>query len=391
MKSFVMSGIPEIVFGAGKLEMLGKIASGFGKTALLVIGGESLKKSGRWDKIVQNLRGEGIYVISISFTGEPSCDFIDSVAIEYGSRNIDCVIAIGGGSVVDAGKAISAMLLQDKKVKTYLEDVGTGEKHDGRKIPFIAVPTTSGTGSEATKNAVLSVVGDDGFKKSLRHNNFIPDYALIDPELMVGCPREITASTGMDAIVQLLESYVSTKANPVTDALAWSGLEHAAKNLIPACNEGAGKIEVRSAMAYAALMSGITLANTGLGVVHGFASVIGGYFRIPHGVVCGTLFAPSVKFTIEELFKTDPESEALKKFSKTGFLLSQKKGDAVNTGCRLLIDTLYDWTEKLEIPRLRDFGIEVFHLNEIVEETGQKNNPVTLNKEHLLQILKERH
>lgn len=391
MKPFAITGIPEIVFGAGKLQMLGKIASQYGKTALLVVGGESLKKSGDWDKIVQNLRTEGIYVISISFTGEPSCDFIDSVVMEYGERPIDVVIAVGGGSVVDAGKAISAMLLQDKKVKTYLEDVGTGEKHDGRKIPFIAVPTTSGTGSEATKNAVLSVVGDAGFKKSLRHDNFIPDYALIDPELMLTCPPEITASTGMDAVVQLLESYVSTKSNPMTDALAWSGLEHAAPNLLPACGTGSANIDVRAGMAYAALMSGITLANAGLGVVHGFASVIGGYFRIPHGVVCGTLFAPSVKFTIEELFKTDPESEALKKFAKTGFLLSQKTGDAVNTGCRLLIDTLYTWTEKLEIPRLRDYGIEVFHLNEIVEETGQKNNPVTLNKEHLLQILKERH
>lgn len=390
MKPFVMTGIPEIIFGAGKLQELGKIASGFGKTALLMVGGESLKKSGTWAKVVETLHQSGLYVISISFTGEPSCDFIDSVAMEYGSRNIHVVIAVGGGSVVDAGKAVSAMLLQKKKVKTFLEDVGTGEKHDGRKIPFIAIPTTSGTGSEATKNAVLSAVGDDGFKKSLRHNNFIPDYALIDPELMLTCPPEITASTGMDAVVQLLESYVSTKSNPMTDALAWSGLKQAAKYLIPACNESAGNLEVRSGMAYAALMSGITLANAGLGVVHGFASVMGGYFRIPHGVVCGTLFAPSMKFTIEELFKTNPGSETLKKFSKTGYLLSQKNGTDVNTGCQLLIDTLYQWTEMLEIPRLRVFGIEPLHFDKIVRETGQKNNPAKLSPNHLLQILKER-
>lgn len=390
MKPFVITGIPEIIFGAGKLQMLGKIASGFGKTALLVVGGESLKKSGTWDKIVVNLRQNGIYVISISFTGEPSCDFIDSVVMEYGSRNIDVVIAVGGGSVVDAGKAISAMLLQKEKVKTYLEDVGTGEKHDGRKIPFIAVPTTSGTGSEATKNAVLSVVGEDGYKKSLRHDNFIPNIALVDPELMLGCPRDISASTGMDATVQLLESYVSTKANLMTDALAWSGLGLASKSLLPACGSGAGDINVRAGMAYAAMISGITLANAGLGVVHGFASVIGGYFRIPHGVVCGTLFAPSVKYTIEELLKTNPGCEALEKFAKTGFLLSQKTGSETVTGCQLLIDTLYQLTETLEIPHLGNYGIEHFHLNQIVEETGQKNNPAKLSKEQLLQILKER-
>lgn len=390
MKPFLITGIPDIVFGTGKLQQLGKMSSRFGKTALLVVGGESLKKSGTWDKIVKNLRDEGIYVISISFTGEPSCDFIDSVVMEYGQRTIDVVIAVGGGSVVDAGKAISAMLLQKKRVKTYLEDVGSGESHDGRKIPFIAVPTTSGTGSEATKNAVLSTVGDDGFKKSLRHDNFIPNCALIDPELMLTCPPDITASTGMDALVQLLESYVSTKSNPMTDALAWSGIEKAAVNLLNACGAGAGNIDVRAGMAYAALMSGITLANAGLGVIHGFAGVIGGYFRMPHGVVCGTLFAPSVKFTIENLQNTDPENQALIKFAKTGYLLSQKKGDDINTGCRLLIDTLYHWTEQLEMPRLTAYGIEDFHLDKIVEETGQKNNPAILSHEQLYHVLLER-
>ncbi len=310
--------------------------------------------------------------------------------MEHRDRNIDVVVAVGGGSVVDGGKAISAMLLQEKRVKTYLEGVGTGERHDGRKVPFIAVPTTSGTGSEATKNAVLSSVSEDGFKKSLRHNNFVPDIALIDPALMLSIPPDITASTGMDAIVQLLESYVSAKANPMTDALAWSGLEHAAASFLKACGEGASDVNVRAGMAYAALMSGIALANAGLGVVHGFASVIGGYFRIPHGVVCGTLFAPSIKNTIENLLQNDPESGFPEKYSRTGYLLSGKKGDDTETGCGLLVDTLYEWTRDLDIPRLGKYGIESFHLDMIINETGQKNNPALLSREQLKSILEER-
>lgn len=390
MDQFNIARIPEIIFGAGKLDKLGELAARFGKTALLVTGSDHLKKQDAWSRIVKLLRDRDIYIISISFQNEPSPDFIDSVVMEHHDRNVDVVIAIGGGSVVDAGKAISAMLLQEKRVKTFLEGVGTGEKHDGRKIPFIAIPTTSGTGSEATKNAVLSSVSEDGFKKSLRHDNFVPEIALVDPELMLSCPPEVTASTGMDAIVQLLESYVSLKANPIADALAWSGLEHAARNLLPACGNGAGDVKVRAAMAYAALMSGIALANAGLGAVHGFASVIGGYFRIPHGVVCGTLFAPTVKKNIENLDRENQNPVALQKFAKTGYLMSGREGNDIETGCGLLVDTLYQWTDQLGIPKLGEYGIEAFHLDMIISETGQKNNPAVLSDAQLRQILEER-
>lgn len=390
MNSFNIARITEIVFGAGKLGGLSKMTARIGKKALLITGSDHLKKQGAWDQIVKLLRDENIYVISISFRNEPSPDFVDSVVMEHREQDIDVVIAIGGGSVVDAGKAISAMLLQEKRVKTYLEGVGTGEKHDGRKVPFIAIPTTSGTGSEATKNAVLSSVSEDGFKKSLRHDNFVPDVALIDPELMLSCPRDVTASTGMDAIVQLLESYVSTKASPMTDALAWSGLEHASRNLLPACGNGAGNVDVRAGMAYAALMSGITLANAGLGTVHGFASVIGGYFRIPHGVVCGTLLAPTIKMTIENLNREKEKSTALRKYSETGYLLTGKVGQDLEAGCGLLVDALYQWTDELDIPKLGKYGIEDIHLDMIIRETGQKNNPSKLSDDQLKNILKER-
>lgn len=390
MTAFEFARIPHIIFGAGKTELIGEIAAGYGKKTILVTGGEHLKKTGDFARITASLKKAELYIIAISFQHEPSPDFIDSVVMEHRDRNIDVVVAVGGGSVVDAGKAISAMLLQEKRVKTYLEGVGTGENHDGRKVPFIAVPTTSGTGSEATKNAVLSSVSEDGFKKSLRHEKFVPDVALIDPGLMLSLPKDVTASTGMDAIVQLFESYVSTKANPMTDALAWDGLTHAARNYLPACTDGAGDPDVRAGMAYAALLSGITLANAGLGVVHGFASVIGGYFRIPHGVVCGTLFAPSVKYTLEQLLQSGADYPVLKKFSKTGYLLSGKTGDDIDEGCGLLVDTLYEWTDRLEIPKLGAYGIGEFHLDMLVSEAGQKNNPAKLLPDTLKAILIER-
>ncbi len=390
MNAFKIARIPEIIFGAGKIEMLGRLAAGYGKTAILVTGEGHLKKSGHFDHVVKILHDAGLYIIAISFQNEPSPDFIDSVVMEHADRQVDVVVAVGGGSVVDAGKAISAMLLQEKRVKTYLEGVGTGEPHDGRKLPFIAVPTTSGTGSEATKNAVLSSVSEDGFKKSLRHDNFVPDVALIDPELMLSLPADVTASTGMDAVVQLLEAWVSSQANPMTDALAWSGLEHAARSFLQAAGDGAGNVEVRADMAYAALMSGIALANAGLGVVHGFASVIGGYFRIPHGVVCGTLFAPAVETTILNLLEEDISHPALAKYARAGSLLSGQEEFDIHKGCKLLVDTLHRWTSDLKIPPLGAYGVEEFHIPMIVNETGLKNNPSHLSRQQLEEVLRKR-
>ena len=192
-------------------------------------------------------------------------------------RGIDVVLSTGGGSVIDAGKAVSAMLRVEGSVAEYLEDVGT-RKHPGTKVPFVAVPTTAGTGCEATRNAVLSRVGPDGFKKSLRHDNFLPDAAVVDPVLTLSCPPDITAACGLDALTQLLESFVSTKASVLTDVLALSGLEHIGNSLVPACTNSGQDIDMRANLSYAALMSGITLTSAGLGTVHGFASSIGGLF-----------------------------------------------------------------------------------------------------------------
>ena len=184
---------------------------------------------------------------------------------------------------MDAGKSISAMLTKTESIKEYLEGIGT-KKHDGKKMPFVAVPTTSGTGSEATKNAVISEIGGRGFKKSLRHDNFVPDSVVIDPRLMISCPQNVTAASGMDVFSQLIEGYLSTNSSPMTDALALSGLRYIKEGLLKSYETG-DDIDARGKVAYASYLSGVVLANAGLGTVHGFASPIGGYFDIPHGVV----------------------------------------------------------------------------------------------------------
>ncbi len=393
IQNFNFASIPHIIFGAGKLNELYEIVPKFGNNVLFVIGGSSLERSGKWKEISSSMENKSITYTSVSVKGEPSPPIVDQIAENFRNKNIDLIIGIGGGSVTDAGKAISAMIPKEDSIKNYLEGVGT-KIHDGKKIPYIAIPTTSGTGSEATKNAVISDIGSEGFKKSLRHDNLIPNIALIDPELMISCPPSITGACGMDAFTQLLEAYVSTKASPMTDALAYSGMEYMNKNMIPACFGGASDVNVRAAMAYGSLMSGITLANAGLGIVHGLASPIGGFFDIPHGVVCGTLLAEATRMNIKKLKELSVAGKAgLKKHANIGALLSGNKlnGEGkIDENCSILISTLEKWTEELKIDRLGKYGITSEHIEKIVKKAGLKNNPVNLNDKDIETIILNR-
>lgn len=386
--NFHFAKTPEIYFGAGKSGLIGKLIKKFGSSVLLISGSESLKQSGKWEEIMQQLTKEKLQYIHISLKGEPSPTFVDTVCQSYKGKGINAILAIGGGSVVDVGKAISAMLTQKNSVFNYLE--GVGDKiHNGVKIPFIAVPTTSGTGSETTKNAVLSQVGLNGFKKSIRHDNFVPDIAIIDPELTISLPSHITAACGMDAFTQLLESFVSTKASPMTDSLAYEAMRSIREALLPVCTTHPDNIKFRSYMAYASMISGITLANAGLGIVHGFASAIGGFFNIPHGVVCGTLMGAATRKNIELLAKNDKNSEAFKKYARIGKMMVHgcEKDDFLYAS--KLVDLIDDWTKRLAIPKLGAYGIQESDLEKIIAITGQKNNPVKLEKQDLLKILIE--
>ena len=393
ISSFNFASIPHIIFGAGRLNTLYDIIPKYGNEVLLVRGGSSLDKSGKWDEIVAILEKKLITFSSISISNEPSPNLIDDNVAKFRNKIPDLIIGIGGGSVIDAGKAISAMLTKNDSIKNYLEGVGD-KLHDGKKIPYIAIPTTSGTGSEATKNAVISEIGPEGFKKSLRHDNFIPNIAIIDPELIISCPPSVSAACGLDAFTQLLEAYVSSKSSPITDALAYSGMKYISKSIILACSSGASDVNIRAKMAYGSLMSGITLANAGLGIIHGLASPIGGLFRIPHGVVCGTLLAEATRINIRTLQSLGSEGKlGLKKHAEIGALLSgdyHVPDEKIQEYNEKLVETLEKWTIDLEIDRLGKFGINEKDLDKIVNKAELKNNPVNLSKENIKNILLNR-
>jgi len=391
MQKFTFTKTPRLVFGAGGIKKVSNIVSQFGKTVLIITDGVTLDATGRWDEIVRIFNHASIAFYHTLLQGEPTPDFVDATTDRFREKDIDVVLSIGGGSVLDAGKAVSAMLTQEVSVTEFMEGIGD-KTHDGQKLPFIATPTTSGTGSEATKNAVLRRMGADGFKKSIRHDNFVPDIALIDPELMISCPAHITAACGMDAFSHLLESYLSPRANPMTDALAYSGLSVLKDNLVSACTSGASNVDVRAGMAYAAYLSGITLANAGLGVIHGFASVIGGFFDIPHGVVCGTLLCSSTKKNVVALKERDPDGVGLEKYAKLDALFTGKQYQKEQKQILAdnFVEKIYEWTDLLNMPRFSVYGVTGTDIDKIVKKTKNRDNPIELTTQEIREIFMER-
>ncbi len=385
---FQFSKLPLIFFGPGKINLLPKLIRKYGTAVILVTDQRSFISSPHAEELFHSLGKLGISYHHVGIGAEPSPEIIDSAVSRFYSTDIDVVVSIGGGSVLDAGKAISAMIHKHESVKEYLEGVGTKE-HPGTKIPYIALPTTSGTGSEATKNAVISQVGKVGFKKSLRHDNFVPDIAIVDPRLTISCPQSITAASGMDCFTQLTESYLSGKSSEYTDALAWEGLKAIKSSLLRSFKDGTDQ-ESRSGMSFAALTSGICLANAGLGAVHGFASSIGGMFDIPHGVICGTLMASANKVNVRELKKINNYSPALKKYSSLGRLFLDDEGKSSTYYIDGFLEYLRKLCEELRLPRLGQYGIEEKDLGAISSITELKNNPVILTVDDLTEILKER-
>jgi alcohol dehydrogenase class IV len=384
---FTFCANARVSFGAGKFRSLPDVISSYGDRVLLVRGSSSLEASGKLDELQDLLDAKDITLYESVVEGEPSPEGVDAVCDEFRSANVHAVLAIGGGSVIDAGKAISAMIPQRDGVENYLEGVGK-KKHNGVKVPFIAVPTTAGTGSEATKNAVLSKVGKNGYKRSLRHDDLVPDSVTIDPELALTCPEGVTIACGMDAFTQLLESYVSVKSNAWTDALCEKGIVLVSRGFESVCRDGSD-LAARSAMALAAYFSGVSLANAGLGSVHGVASVAGGLFPIPHGVVCGTLLAEAAKFNVEAL-RTAKDKGKLGKFANAGRLLSGNRSLSDEAAADTLLATLFRWTEDFGIPRLSDFGVKLTDLSGIAATTDVKQNPVPMNAAQVEALLRSR-
>ena len=393
IQSFAISRFPRIEFGAGAIEKIPALAARYGKRALLVTGARSFPASPYWDPLLAGLEQAGLDWLHTTIHTEPSPQMVDAAVTGYVGDNIDVVIAIGGGSVLDAAKAIAGLLRVGDPVMDYLEGVGPEKPYRGPAVPFIAVPTTAGTGSEATRNAVLSVIGDDGFKKSFRDEQLVPAYAVVDPELLITCPREQIAANGMDALTQLLESYVSLKANRLTDALAIDGIRAARDALLPLYDDAAASAAARASMSYAALLSGITLAQTGLGSVHGLASPLGAFFTVPHGMVCGTLVATCSRINIEAMQAREPDNHALEKYTDVAEILCRQTFSKQHAAHAALIGLLEDWTEHLQIKRLSAYGIGKPDFDRIVSNSrgsSMKTNPIVLSDAELITILKNR-
>lgn len=383
--SFSLHVPPRILFGPGRLSDLGEIIQRFGRRPLLVLGGASFESTDHCRTLLATFRKQGLSPRTVHIGSEPSPELIDGIVADQEDTARDMVIAIGGGSVLDGGKALAAMLVEKGPVLRFLEGVGT-EQPSGGKLPFIAVPTTSGTGSEATANAVVSSVGVNGYKKSLRHDRYIPDLALIDPALTLSCPRRLTVACGMDCFTQLVEGYLSTHGSRPTDTLALDGIRAVYRSLETVCRDG-DNLEARTDMSYGALLSGIVLANAGLGTVHGFASAIGGFFAVPHGVVCGTLMAPANRLTVKNLRRTGGNPAALDKYAILGRECSRATARSDSWYQDFFIDELSRLTDELQIPGLDEMGIGRDDIAKIIAQTGNKYNPARLSPEELTEIL----
>ena len=392
--AFSISRLPRICYGSGRINEVPALAANYGNTALVVTGKKSFSATPRWTLFTNSFEAKGLCWLHFTVSGEPSPSLVDDAVKQFRDDKVDVVIAIGGGSVLDAAKAIAGLLPYGNSVMDHLEGVGKNIPYHGPSIPFIAVPTTAGTGSEGTKNSVLSVAGRDGFKKSFRDECLVPEYAVIDPDLLASCPAELVAADGMDAFTQLLESYVSSKANPFIDTLAWSGMLAIKEGLFaswagkePAASQG------RGAMAYAALLSGITLAQVGLGSVHGLASPLGAYFPIPHGVVCGTLVAAATEINIKAMQAREPANRALAKYAQVGRMLLDKPELNDADAHAALIELLSQWSEQLNLPRLHAYGIKAEDFPLIVANSrgsSMQTNPIVLTDSEITDILSQR-
>ena len=369
---FAFSTAPLILFGPGRRSELPALAASLGSRLLLVTGKSACG--------AQDLQP----AFHLRIEGEPTFALIREHLLAVREARCDVVVALGGGSVLDAGKALAMLLTNPGDPLDYAEVIGAGRSVANPSLPLVAVPTTAGTGSEVTRNAVLGSP-EHAAKVSLRSPLMIPRVALVDPELALGLPSALTAATGMDALAQLIEPFVSCRANPLVDALCRDGIPRVARALT-----GGDDLETRTQLALGALYSGMALANAGLGVVHGFAAAIGGAFPAPHGAICAALLPGVFRENFRHLEKrSGATSNACKKFFEVAAMVTGNPDATPDEGFRWLRDL----RQRLGIPSLNRYGITVNRIPSLVEKTQRasstKGNPVELSEEVLARLLDE--
>ncbi len=378
---FEFTTTTRIIFGPGTLKEAGPVAKEFGQRALVVTG----SSPNRVSRLTEILHGAGVSSVSFAVTGEPAITTVEAGVALAKRERCDVVISLGGGSAIDAGKAIAAMLTNPGELLDYLEIIGHGKPLPASPAPFIAIPTTAGTGAEVTRNAVLASP-KHRIKVSLRSALMLPRVALVDPELTLDLPRNVTAASGLDALTQLIEPYLSCRANLLTDTLCIEGIRLAARALPRVCENG-HDLAARENMALASLWSGMALANAGLGAVHGFAGPIGGMFPAPHGAVCAALLPHVMAMNLRALHERQPDSEALRKFGNVARLLTGDANASADDGASWLTALVRD----LQIPPLSHYGITPAHTAELVEKaaaaSSMKGNPLPLTAEELKEVL----
>jgi alcohol dehydrogenase class IV len=379
---FEFATAQRVIFGPGTSRQAGALARKAGTRALVVTGRDTARAQFLLDSLRENEVGTAVFPVA----GEPSIDTILKGGALASQEQCDLVISLGGGSALDTGKAIAAMLTNPGDVLDYLEVIGGGKALSEPSAPFIAIPTTAGTGSEVTRNAVLASP-EHRQKISLRGPFMLPCVAIVDPELTWGVPPAITASTGLDALTQLIEPYVCVRSNPMTDALCVEGMRRAARSLRIAVDDGRHAV-AREDMALASLFGGMALANAGLGAVHGFAGAIGGMIPAPHGAICAALLPHVMEANLRALRQRQPRNDALRRYEEVGRLLTDRPAASADEGV--------EWVRQLvsdpHIRPLSSYGLAQAEIAEVIEKSSKANsmkaNPIILTTEEQREILR---
>ncbi len=383
MTHFEFATAARIIFGDGSANQLPQMARELGSQALLV--SDSFQPD-LVTRLIDALRAAGLKLTHFPVSGEPTVELIDEAKTVAKSAGCDLVISIGGGSVIDSGKASAALIPNPGAVLDYLEVIGAGKKLTADPLPFIALPTTAGTGAEVSKNAVLGSKAHR-VKVSLRDNRMLADIALVDPLLTHSVPPAVTASTGMDALTQVLEPFVSPLATPLTDGMCNEGLRRAGRSLRRVYQQP-DDAAARRDMALVSLLGGLALANAKLGAVHGFAGVLGGMYGAPHGAICAALLPPVMAANMKALAEREPDNPALKRYEYAAqFLLFDRTATAQDA-----MEWIGASSDQFGIPPLSAYGLRAEDFDEIVAKSSasssMKGNPIELTAVELAEILR---
>lgn len=377
---FEFATAARILFGPGTVREAGPLAKDFGRRALVVTG----RNPERAQPLLSALNASGVAAATFSVEGEPQLITVQNGTAFARLEGCDVVIGFGGGSALDAAKAIAALMTNRGELLDYLEVIGRGRALENPGVPFIAIPTTAGTGTEVTRNAVLASP-EHRVKVSLRSPLMLAKAAIIDPELTYDLPPDVTAATGLDALTQLIEPYVCLRANPMTDALCVEGIQRAARSLRKVIENGRDAA-AREDMAVASLFGGFALANAGLGAVHGFAAPVGGMFPAPHGAVCAALLPHVMAANLRALRERQPNHQAFNRYETVARLLTGNTQASADAGIEWILRLVSD----LQIPSLSAYGIRLEHARELSDKasvaSSMKANPIQLSIAELEQI-----